>query len=237
MNRIIDRLDIYLSHRGINDNKATEILGLSVGTISKSRKEGRDFSKTNVEKALNIFQDLDRVWLLTGEGSMLKSEVDAGAIMVADNEEAYKKAIESGMSLIPEYSTPYHGGDGLVSEADHVVAYWSMPNIPSNSRIITMYGDSMEPTIMGGSKLAVQPISFSSPTEIPFGNVFAVAVQDEWGMINTHVKIIRRHTDKQKESTHWIARSVNRENYDDFDIDISRVLSLCVMVMNINRAI
>lgn len=70
--RKIERFDKYMIFKHLNDNKVTHDLGLSVGTIGKSRTEGRDLSDRNIEKILNFYTDLDRVWLLTGEGEMLK---------------------------------------------------------------------------------------------------------------------------------------------------------------------
>lgn len=70
--RRIDRFDKYMSSKGLNDNKVTLQLGLTVGLIGKSRKEGRDLSDKVIEKILNFYTDLNRVWLLTGEGEMLR---------------------------------------------------------------------------------------------------------------------------------------------------------------------
>lgn len=75
--RKIERFDKYMMFKGLNDNKVTLDLGLSVGTIGKSRAEGRDLSERNIEKILNFYTDLDRVWLLTGEGEMLKQATSA----------------------------------------------------------------------------------------------------------------------------------------------------------------
>jgi hypothetical protein len=58
----------------LNDNRVTLDLHISVGTIGKSRKEGRDLSQKNIEKILKFYANLNRVWLLTGEGEMLKKE-------------------------------------------------------------------------------------------------------------------------------------------------------------------
>lgn len=69
--RRIDRFDEYMAHANLNDNKVTQQLGLSVGTIGKSRKEGRDLSDRVIEQILNFYTDLNKVWLLTGEGDML----------------------------------------------------------------------------------------------------------------------------------------------------------------------
>ena len=77
--RRIERFDIYLKTKGLNDNIVTNDLGLSVGTIGKSRKEGRDLSDRVIELILNFYTDLSRVWLLTGEGEMLVSTTEVVA--------------------------------------------------------------------------------------------------------------------------------------------------------------
>lgn len=74
MKRIIDRFDAYMEASGLNDNKVTVQLGLTRGLIGKSRQPKRDLSTTVVEKILAHYDDLSRVWLLTGEGSMLKED-------------------------------------------------------------------------------------------------------------------------------------------------------------------
>lgn len=71
--RKIDRFDKYMKIKQLNDNKVTVDLGLSVGVIGKSRKDGRDLSDKTIENILNFYGDLNRVWLLTGEGEMLKN--------------------------------------------------------------------------------------------------------------------------------------------------------------------
>ena len=88
--RRIERFDNYLSYKGLNDNIVTNDLKLSVGTIGKSRKEGRDLSDRVVELILNFYTDLNRVWLLTGEGEMLITDtaprIEEVSIVRADEE-------------------------------------------------------------------------------------------------------------------------------------------------------
>lgn len=74
MERRIERFDKYMETKGLNDNKVTNQLGFSVGTLGKSRKENRDISDRNIELILNFYTDLNRVWLLTGEGEMINSK-------------------------------------------------------------------------------------------------------------------------------------------------------------------
>lgn len=73
--RKIDRFDNYMKLKGLNDNKVTVQLGLSIGTLGKSRKDGRDLSDKVIEQILNFYTDIDRIWLITGEGQMLKDTV------------------------------------------------------------------------------------------------------------------------------------------------------------------
>lgn len=69
--RRIDRFDQYKDYKHLTDNKVTVQLGLSNGTIGKSRKENRDLSDAVIEQILNFYTDLSREWLLYGEGEML----------------------------------------------------------------------------------------------------------------------------------------------------------------------
>lgn len=69
----IERFDKYMKFKGLNDNRVTNELGLSIGLLGKSRKEGRDLSQSAIEKILNFYTDLSRVWLMTGEGEMLRA--------------------------------------------------------------------------------------------------------------------------------------------------------------------
>lgn len=87
--RRIDRFDEYMKYSGLNDNKVTNQLGLSIGILGKSRKEGRDLSDRVVEKILKFYGNLNHVWLLTGEGEMLSnvqvSEGNTGSGIVGNN--------------------------------------------------------------------------------------------------------------------------------------------------------
>lgn len=74
MERIIDRFDKYMKFKGLNDNKVTDQLSLSIGLLGKSRKNGRDASKKLIEKILEFYTDIEKVWLMTGVGEMIIKE-------------------------------------------------------------------------------------------------------------------------------------------------------------------
>lgn len=71
---IIERFIKYMDFKGLNDNRVTVDCGLSVGLIGKARKGASDLGRNTIEKILRVYTDLNRDWLLTGKGNMLKEE-------------------------------------------------------------------------------------------------------------------------------------------------------------------
>lgn len=86
MERVIDRFDRYMVLRNLNDNKVTVHLGLSVGLIGKSRKPGRDLSRGLTELILNHYKEINRKWLLLGEGEMLVKNTSKEELTMAERE-------------------------------------------------------------------------------------------------------------------------------------------------------
>lgn len=102
--RKIDRFDKYMNLRGLNDNKVTVQLGLTIGIIGKSRKEGRDLSDNSIEQILNFYTDINRVWLLTGEGEMLRTEQKTENF--SENNSGVSNVTGNGNRIKNEVTTP-----------------------------------------------------------------------------------------------------------------------------------
>ena len=144
--RRIDRFDKYMSSKGLNDNKVTLQLGLTVGLIGKSRKEGRDLSDKVVEKILNFYTDLNRVWLLTGEGEMLRS----GQVQTQE---------QAGTGV------PFYDIDVTCGITESFADVREEPQFRINyaplndcDAAFPVYGDSMEPDFYAGDVVLVREL-------------------------------------------------------------------------------
>lgn len=77
-----ERLKEYLKFKGIKNNAAEEICGLSNGFIRSSKSIGSD----KLENILTAFPDLSAEWLLRGTGKMLISDdIDPAQVFRALN--------------------------------------------------------------------------------------------------------------------------------------------------------
>lgn len=69
---IKDRLKIYIKYLGIGQSKFEKQCNLSNGYINNSKG---NFGASKLEYILKSYPELNREWLLYGEGEMLKSPV------------------------------------------------------------------------------------------------------------------------------------------------------------------
>lgn len=101
--RKIDRLSKYMDFKGLNDNIVTKECSLAQGLLGKARSGRSDIGSKAVDKILEKYDDINKVWLLTGEGEMLKEEepiIDEEIQRLEKLIEAQSEAIRSQKLLI-----------------------------------------------------------------------------------------------------------------------------------------
>ena len=248
-----DRLLKYIEHTGLATSRFENLCGLSNGYVRNLKSQIGEDKLSNI---LNVFPELSKIWLLTGEGSMLvkdssdsplsslphqkveimdkhgsTSQVEAVRV---DEMEDYTRAKEIGVSLIPQYEEGFRGGnEGEKDEIKSISTYWGLPNVAGQS-MYPVRGDSMAPKYPANCKVVIKDFAFNpaEPFTIPFGETFAIAVNVN-GALNYYVKRLFKHPDRDKQKTTYIARSYNPE-FEDFEIPIQNIAYLGIVVARVS---
>lgn len=196
----------------------------------------RGAGKNVLNKILASFPEINANWLLTGEGNMLNNEDDT-ITPIIDTEEALNNALEKGVKLLPEVDFKFAAGQiELINGVESIKRYWYLPDCRDCEAVAQIAGNSMLPAYPSGCWVALKKHGFSidTATQIPFGNVFGIVVQDKFtGDYHGHIKILRRYKDQTLCRKFWIAHSLNESEYDDFDIEIAQVRSLWIVKQHI----
>ena len=149
-----DRLLIYITYLGIGQSKFEKLCGLSNGYINNSKG---NFGSAKIEDILKACDDLNRSWLLTGEGDMLKSKDDP-----CDKDGSGNEDIEiEHVRLLPLFA---HGGslsDFTVSVKDSDCEKVVSP-VNGADFAIQVTGDSMAPEYPSGSVILIKKINESA---------------------------------------------------------------------------
>ena len=220
-NTVKQRLITYLKKKGIGRNKFEAMAGLSLGYITKLKNAPGPDKLVNI---LHAAPDLNKVWLLTGEGEMLNTPT------IAEEE-------NNPSAMLPESSFKFAAGQTqLINGNEEINRYWYLPDCTDCDAVAPVSGTSMLPTLPPGCFVALKRIHISdnNPNTIPFGQIFGIVVEDEQtGEYHGMIKVLRRHKDPDMAAKYWIAHSLNSAEFDDFDIALSQVRSLWVVKQHI----
>ncbi len=160
------RLILYLKEKKLGQSKFEKMAGLSNGYINSLKHSP---SPAKLQNILEAFPDLDRTWLLTGEGSMLKQETDQKSSPCFD-----LATIQGGAG---------HGTGGEQILPGQEVGRIQVPGLTTGNDIpyIQVMGNSMvnrrDPThsIPEGAWVGVRPSTLKS---IRWGEVYAIMTTD-----------------------------------------------------------
>ncbi len=153
---IKQRLVLYLKYKGIGQNKFERLAGLSNGYISNLK------SSPSPEKLTMIFKvsdDLNRDWLLYGEGNMLKDENDTAEIVgVASKVMSDNAVLVKFFDVNP--SATFQELDESVSQG-----YDTLEVVPIHGEriddtyvVFEIHGDSMAPTLLSHARILCKEI-------------------------------------------------------------------------------
>lgn len=160
-------------------------------------------------------------WLLTGNGSMLKTALqEAMAVEPVRSESPNKGA--------PYYDVDFLGGFDLTFNNQTINPEYNIDFKPFNKQGVSwvnITGHSMEPRINHGDIIAIKECRLE---DVQYGEIYAVVLDT----IRT-VKILRKSNNPDR--MRYVP--INEDNYDEQEYDNSRILRIFEVLGNVSRFI
>ena len=214
MNNVKERLQHFLKEEGITASEFSRKMGLSPAYIASMR---RSMPPQKLEKLIEVFPQINREWLLFGEGNMYR---DMGDTAIDPH--------RLDKHMIPLVPAQAHAGtleqyaEGF-TENECIKIY--SPRIEANLAI-TVKGDSMEPVIHSGTILCVKRIN--EKAFIPWGSPLVLSTEN-----GTLVKLLYP---SEKGEDYVEARSYNKD-YPPFTVPLETVFGIYRIICEVNEGV
>ena len=207
-----ERLILFQQFLGISVRSFEARVGMSNGSLCKTR----NVSKNLLDKVCIAFPELNRIWLLTGEGSMLRNNN-------SENNETYENNETNNhtLPLIPIAAVAGFNGLDIPGIPLAQCPQYSIPDFIEQKAeyLIRVSGSSMYPKYSSGDILAcrrIQEITF-----IQWGKIYVIDSQQG--------AMVKRLFEIPDNPEHVLCQSDNPK-YPPFKLPKSEIRSLSIVV-------
>lgn len=209
-----DRLRLFIEYKGISINKFSASVDASNSYFNKILKDNNSVGSDRIEKILRTYPEINAEWLLTGNGSMLKSEQNQELSEKQKKFKALKKQLESGevikkRNLIPLYNdVATIGGTQLGADMSAVSSPTEYIDagdwFPNATAAIRHYNDSMT-EYPSGCILALRQIY--DVKSIVWGQNYVIETSE--------IRVTKRIQTCKEDKNYIMGYSTNNETYPD----------------------
>lgn len=136
-----ERLTKFIKYKGLSQKKFEEVVGLSNGYVNNIR---RSITIEKLQKIALCFPELNKTWILTGEGTML---IDATSTTQKVNpSDIPSNAVPSDNAIDIEYAGANHNDGIFYRDRISGQLYISVPHVPYSARgEFPNLSDTLEP--------------------------------------------------------------------------------------------
>lgn len=220
--KAIERLYEYLDYKKLKPTALEKEIGLSNGYISVQKKRNADMGEGALNKIIDYCRDINPLWLLTGEGSMLRSEQKKAKMLETPS-------INQDYSGAPYYNVDFIGGFDLMINDQTINPDYYINYRPFNKEGIlwcNLTGHSMEPELLSGDIIALKELN--TPIQyLPAGEIY--------GIVTEEFRTVKRIRLSQREGYVRLIPSNKSEEYGEQEIPIAMILKVYAVLGSIRK--
>jgi len=218
METLKERLIEFIDSKGMSRRSFLLSCGFSESYLNNISK---GISYDAIEKIKSKYPELSMPWLVLGEGEMLR-ESD----MLRIHKPPYPESINENV-VVPLYDIEAAANLTMTmdNEKENVIAYISLPNMPTVDGAVAVRGDSMYPIIKSGDIVVFKWVS--SPEYITFGEMYLVSYM--WDN-DKHVAV--KYVKRSQQPGYITLVSYNT-HHEPIDIPVDCIQSIALVKVSI----
>jgi phage repressor protein C with HTH and peptisase S24 domain len=210
-----ERIIKFIESLGIPVSKFENECGIANGSVSKM---GYGTRRSTLDKISKRYPQINRIWLLTGEGNMLNDDTPSQPTTPQPPQEhthiiKYWVDVDTSAGYVDFPTNPNE------REYKKIV----LPDFKDCTDAVNLYGDSMYPLYKNGEVIVLKRWDESF---IDYGNAYLIITKNG----NRMVKYIRQGSD----DAHVLCLSENK-NFDSFEILRDDILQLYIVKGSIKK--
>ncbi|NBJ06307.1 XRE family transcriptional regulator [Duncaniella freteri] len=218
---ITERLRYIMQQKHLTQRKLAHMLRLDPSNLSKVMTGKLPFTEGLINRIV-VDLGISKPWLRDGAGVPYDKPALTHEIAVSAES---MQPVNNSPEGVPVYDIDVTAGcrnlEQIFSET-HPIGMVNIPQLPPDSHLVKVRGDSMSPRINNGGYVAIRPIR--DPRNIFWGQIYVVQL-DEYRLI----KYIRRHNDPDMVILHS-----DNPAYDDMDVDRRDIRALYIVEAILN---
>lgn len=222
MGNILSRIQDIARNEGITIGALERCIGASKGVLSRAINNGTDIQSKWISILVENYPRYSPTWLLTGEGSMLRSEQKKAKMLETPS-------INQDYSGAPYYNVDFIGGFDLMINDQTINPDYYINYRPFNKEGIlwcNLTGHSMEPELLSGDIIALKELN--TPIQyLPAGEIY--------GIVTEEFRTVKRIRLSQREGYVRLIPSNKSEEYGEQEIPISMILKVYAVLGSIRK--
>lgn len=195
-----------------NDKELADYIGYTKSSFSQIINEKVPLSAKFIDKLCSIDENINKVWVHTGKGEMLKTSNAIKSYPKPDKK-------EKQLPLLPiEAIAGFGAGEFTIMEHD-VLEYYKIPEFSNADFLIPVKGSSMQPKYYGGDILACKHIQ--SYSFFQWGVPHVITLKDRGTVVKRMYK---------SEVENEVTLISDNKKYESFNITIDDIVNVAIVV-------